>query len=275
MGISETMRKSDFFGRAAQRESLHGPEIVQQGNLARPAAGGTPFIRYFYKVINKDTAWGRYLCWPQRINWTKTYEAASGVRFLDNPGYTTWNGSTTYNTGDCVINGEEVYRSLQDGNLNHEPPSAEWWEVASVRIWNTRENNFSSSPDCPWALGKLDIMEAWVSDQHNGDAEQGQNDIWVGVPLVPEVRRFKVTEDAPSDDHLTCNMILNDGDEAVDGELGYGVEVYTNISSGSALDLCARYLKSGDYIAARNIRGKWIATEGFNEWMDCDCYLAQ
>ena len=80
---------------------------------------------------------------------------------------------------------------------------------------------------------------------------------WMGVPLGNPVRQVKATEDAPAADHITCNLILSDGTEATEAQLGYHIKVYGNFITGSNLNEVMPRITTGKILAAYNEQGKW------------------
>jgi len=137
----------------------------------------------------------------------------------------------------------------------------------AVVVLNLIENDPVS--DYVPALGKYDRISAWQM------ADSGNTQRWVGRPLTSPVRRFKTTESATANDHITCDMVLNNGVEAAEGELGYHVEVYCDIYNGTALNTAATRLQSGKYLYAELIDGKWRCVALFDtDTEECDCYEA-
>jgi len=134
-----------------------------------------------------------------------------------------------------------------------------------VEVLNLLENDVEA--DYTPALALKDRIAAWEWFDDEGKAR------WVGIPLVPSTRRARTTQSATANDHITCNLIGNDGVEITSG-LGSGIEVYCNISHGTALNDAIRRLANDDYLMVVNSGGKWWCTEGFSGDEECDCYSA-
>jgi hypothetical protein len=98
------------------------------------------------------------------------------------------------------------------------------------------------------------------------------NSIVVGLPIVPHARMFKTTEAATANENITCNAILSDGTEAASAnDILYEIELYADISHGSALNEASPRLQDNEYVLAQHIRGKWWMTTKFQAADDCAC----
>jgi hypothetical protein len=87
------------------------------------------------------------------------------------------------------------------------------------------------------------------------------------------IKKAKCTEDAPLSDHITCNIIKDDGYEAESGEDGYNVEVYCFLSNATQLSKVSRRLETGDYLACVKLPhpdgDRYYALEGFQAVQIC------
>lgn len=114
------------------------------------------------------------------------------------------------------------------------------------------------------ALGRYDLLQAVP---HYDDK---LNFRWMGIPVVPPVRRFKTTEAATANEQITCNMILNNGVEAASADdIVYNVEVYVHIHGGAALDEALADLVSAGYLHAINEQGIWRCVGIFHDEYVC------
>jgi hypothetical protein len=61
-----------------------------------------------------------------------------------------WDAGTTYALGELVFSGGYVWRSKQNGNLNHAIPFADdaWWETYTPSCQEVESNNCPDSEDC-------------------------------------------------------------------------------------------------------------------------------
>ncbi len=73
-----------------------------------------------------------------------------------------WSGATTYAILDTVLQGSDIYISLQDNNLNHSPPDGAWWVIVE---------NLHRSWTWAWYAGG----GGWATAK--GDAETGWPDL--------------------------------------------------------------------------------------------------
>lgn len=91
-----------------------------------------------------------------------------------------------------------------------------------IEVLNLQENNPVS--DYTPALFKYDKIEAWQIKDDKGEFR------WIGNPITPPLRFVIAKEDGPNlsiyDNSITCNAWLNTEAEAVEGELGFGIEVW-------------------------------------------------
>ena len=131
-----------------------------------------------------------------------------------------------------------------------------------VQVFNLIENRPVAGYDR--ALGKYDLIKAWR------DQDDEKNQRWMGIPIVNQVRRFRTTEVATANDHITCNMMLNNGIEAASAaDIVYNVEVYCNIHGAGALNVALPDLVSGGYLEAVNEQGIWRCTNIFGAAYEC------
>lgn len=226
MSQSDIIRKADRFGRAAIRERLISPQMVQKMKAVRhPSSYG---IVNIFEVQSSASGWGIYTCYEQKLvaaNW----------------------GSTDGSDKLADKNSDEIEVMNLDEN---DPVSAYYWP----------------------ALCKFDRLLAW---QMKDDAE---TDRWVGIPIGPPVRLVKACENAPhtivgSDTGtITCNVLLNDYDEAEAGELGHNIEVKGRAAPGSIgiywdetvpLITGSQTKGIGTWLRASCIHGHWYFEDTF------------
>ena len=186
------------------------------------------------------------------------------------PTYSIGGGKLTVFEVQSAATGDGVYNCYKQKLLD-----AEWDDTAgddrfedkntdSVEVLNLLENHVEGS--YTRGLAKGDRMYAWRWTDDESTSR------WVGMPLTPGARRFKLTESATANDHITCNAILNNGSEASESaDILYNIEVYCEIHNGDALNEAVPRLVSGKYIDAYNNRGKWICTTVFQGSEDCSC----
>ena len=115
-------------------------------------------------------------------------------------------------------------------------------------------------------LARYDKIWGWSRLDDEGNA------IVVGMPIVPHARLFKTTEAATANGQITCNAILSDGTEAASADdILYEIELYADISHGTALNEAAPRLEDDEYVLAQHIRGKWWMTTKYQGTGDCSC----
>lgn len=128
-------------------------------------------------------------------------------------------------------------------------------EPVEVEVFNLLEND--PVADYAPALALYDRIQAWqvIDDEDNKR--------WVGIPLV-EIPRLAITaEHAPEADNLKCNLVLNNGVEAAEGELGFEIDVYGTISGGGSLAFTVPTMAIEDPVFIENIQGKWWFPDPF------------
>lgn len=170
-------------------------------------------------------------------------------------------------TGDGVYNCyEQKLIASYWNNTTHQPKFTERDETPQeVEVLNLMEN-FDPISGYVRGLGKYDRIVAWQMPDSGGTQR------WIGVALAPSVRRFKTIESATANDHITCDMVLNDGAEAASGELGYHVEIYGDIYGSNALNTSTPRLVVAKYLYAEVITGKWRCVTPFDtDREDCIC----
>ena len=170
--------------------------------------------------------------------------------------------STTVGDGlyTCYLqNIDATYWAGTAGNTRFVDVDAE-----EVTILNLLEGQVAA--DYTRGLARYDKIWGWSrSDDEN-------NTIVVGMPIVPQARLFKTTEAATANEQITCNAILSDGTEAAsEDDILYGVELYADVSHGTALNAATPRLVDDDYVLAQHIRGKWWITTKFQATDDCAC----
>jgi len=187
------------------------------------------------------------------------------------PTYSIGGGKVSIFEVQSAAAGDGVYNCYQQKLLD-----AEWADTAGddrfaekdaepeeVEVLNLLENHVEGS--YTRGLARYDRLQCWRWTDNEGTSR------WVGVPLTPHCRRFKCTESATGNDHITCNAILNDGSEAGEGDILFGIEVYCEIHNDTALNEAVPRLVSGKYLEAQHIRGKWICTTVFQGNEECQC----
>jgi len=91
-----------------------------------------------------------------------------------------WSGATTYSLDDIVEESGVYYISLQDNNLNHQPPDPTWWAVYSFKhIYRDIELPFTTDSIRAQRLAKI-VLEK---------SRQGITVVWPGkltvFPVMP------------------------------------------------------------------------------------------
>ena len=151
--------------------------------------------------------------------------------------------------------------------------TADWTSEASGNRFNNKNDNlvevFNLLENRPVAgynraLGRYDLLHATLLVDDDNIKR------WMGISIVNPVRRFKTTEAATADGHITCNMMLNNGIEAASAaDIVYNVEIYCNIHGAAALDAALPDLVSGGYLEAINEQGIWRCTNIFGAAYEC------
>ncbi len=118
------------------------------------------------------------------------------------------------------------------------------------------------------ALGLYDRLAAWQM----ADDERARR--WIGISLYSGIRGVRAIENAPADTFITCNLELDNGAEAVAGELGYNIKVYADICGGGNLDSAVPRIAEGDWLSAYNVQGTWWFATPFQPSEDCECYTS-
>lgn len=239
---------------------------VLKGRLAKNVSA-TPFPTKIFEVYAPQTGDGVYKCISQALDATEWADTAGDDKLVtDIP---PWDSGDTYGDDDIVSYNNAIWQSLQAANLNKVPGSEPaWWEAytdfTSYDVLNLMENDPESSYTAALVIGDRIKAWRWIDDETNSR--------WVGVPISggSPGRLARTTEAATANDHITCNLINNRGIEVISG-IGSGIEVYCNISNGSALNAAVRRLKDNNYLCVKNINGKWFADEGFQTSQDCVC----
>ena len=165
-------------------------------------------------------------------------------------------------TGDGVYNCYQQKLDNTEWNDTAGDDKFDDLNTTSVEVLNLMENDpvASYTP----ALGKYDRIAAWTMSDDEGNAR------WGGYPLSPSVRMLKITQDAPAGIVITCNLILNNGEVATSGQLGYNVGVVCMIHPvGTYLNAAVPLLKTDSYLAAQNIQGSWLCTSMFSKMDIC------
>lgn len=122
----------------------------------------------------------------------------------------------------------------------------------TIAVLNLYESHVA--PDYTRGLAKGDLIQA------HSFTDDEDNSRWAGFPLEP-TRRFKTTEVATANNHITCNVIKRDGTEAAAGaDILYNIEVYFDICGGAATNGAIARLPSGTYLTAIHHQGKWWCT---------------
>lgn len=90
------------------------------------------------------------------------------------------------------------------------------------------------------------------------------------------VYRARATEAAGATDHITCNLIEADGTEVDSGEFGYEIEIYFDISGGSALNEALPRLADDEYIQCfqsyhTDATLRWYGIPPWQASIDCEC----
>ena len=145
-----------------------------------------------------------------------------------------------------------------------EPPNRTYWDdVHTKEVWNMKESYLQS--DYSAALAKYDLIYAFPS------IDNGSTRRWVGIPCVPSVRIVKAAADAGATKTLLCNIILANGTEAVEGELGYNITVNAKTNESANLNAAVPRIADDDELFAVNIEGKWWFDQLFQASDDCIC----
>ena len=137
------------------------------------------------------------------------------------------------------------------------------FDITVVEVLNVIEND--TLVDYTRMLAAGDRIAAWQFKDGVGITH------WVGIPVVPSVRRAKTTEPAAGSSNITCNLYANDGETEIDSGLGSGIEVYCHVTMNADLNEAVPRLATGDDIFVQNIAGKWWCTTVFQSSEDCVC----
>lgn len=217
---------------------------------------------YFVKVISAATGAGVYNCSFVSIDATNFGEA-SGEKMADFVA-PAWELGKVYAINDFVMGTDsKPYRCYNPHTAtNDDKPVtganwADYWELAdSIEVLNLREGYTIALPERALAAG--DRMKIWQMAD-DGDPSTLR---WVGIPqMISSVRRAKLTENAGTDQFVTCNLMGYDGNEVATG-LGSGITVNFKANqegtptSWQPDQTCPR-LDSGDMIEVENHSGKW------------------
>ncbi len=131
-----------------------------------------------------------------------------------------------------------------------------------VEVFNLNESDVEA--DYSPALALYDLIAAWQIRDDEG------NNRWVGVPLVGPDREAIATEDAPAQTSITCNLILRNGAEAAEDELGYHIEVYAKLFGGGVtISACVPEIFEDDPVHVINLQGKWYCVWWYNAYVEC------
>ncbi|KKN11662.1 hypothetical protein LCGC14_1024140 [marine sediment metagenome] len=226
---------------------------------------------FLWKVVSVGSEGdGVYICSHQRLdNWN----ASDGsVKHANRFNYSAWLTATAYTRTSYVENDGEIYWCVlaHTSGASTEPGTGgswtTYWRSTQGKIFNIYEND----PPAAYsrALAKGDLMVALPVLDADGSGR------WMGFSVSgSNVRLAITTENAPGDDNIICNLLDAGGSEIASG-LGSGIDVYCNISGGSALNAAIPRLSNNDQIMVTNIQGKWWCTTVFQTTEDCDCYTA-
>jgi len=157
-------------------------------------------------------------------------------------------------TGDGVYNCNSGELDASEWSDTSGDPKLTSFSGPSLEVLNLLENHVN--PTYARALAYSDKIFAWRVLDNVADVR------WIGIPLVPSVRKVITTEAAPASDHITCNLFDEDDAEITSG-LGSGIEVYANICGGVNLDAATPRIADNDVLIAVNIKGKWYFTTTF------------
>lgn len=207
-----------------------------------------------YKILSAALANGVYSCQEQCLLATG-WEAGHGDKF-DNP--PAWIVDHDYIAGVMVTGSEDKFyksKSIHHSTSENEPGVGINWEncwelINPVEILNLLENY--TVGDYTRALAAGDRMMAWPSKDCAG------NSVLIGRPITPDVRMARTTEDAGGSQHITCNLIANDGETEIESGLGSGIEVYFKPTNAVNMNNASPKFANDNYLFVQNINGKWL-----------------
>lgn len=203
-----------------------------------------------------------------------------------------WSGVTAYVIGDRVIEGGKHYICIND-HTNHQPPNVTyWWETyvtndyiyidldgediifkcisthvptdakkpPHITYWldafiqevlncfETRriETTFASN-----GLALHDYMMVWQMYDDEGNIR------YVGFPIVDGPRRAQVYSAPDGSVYVECNLILTNGVEAAEGELGYRVKVFFDMCGDLESDAASPRLAADNTLLVIHREGRW------------------
>ena len=91
------------------------------------------------------------------------YLFAYQLAYVMQQGVPEWDATTTYYTGSLVNSGGQLYKSLQDDNLNHAITDGSWWSSSDNQI--TTVNPATQSP---YTLASSDYGKTFLVQSANG-----------------------------------------------------------------------------------------------------------
>jgi len=128
----------------------------------------------------------------------------------------------------------------------------------AVKVLNLGEDeSFSYNPVAP-ALALYDKMMCWQVLDDEGNSR------YVGVPLVRQPRPAKTMGPAGASWSIEANLILNNGNEAAPGQLGYDIYVYlTDRTTPGTVQYqnAFPYLANDKIIHVVNHYGRWYLAQ--------------
>ncbi len=239
--------------------------------------GGVRQPRKIFEVRSAATGDGVYNCYEQVLDSTDWTDTAGVNKFNDR--YSAWVIDTDYIAGDHVINDNVQYKCIlaHTSAAADEPGTGGNWETywtVEAEVLNLLESN--AVADYTPALFMYDKIDAWQIE------DDEQKTCWVGIPVEPSLRIVCTVDSAPSTQvyltTITCDAWLEGkgaaGAVAVDGELGYHIEVH-----GFSAPLISNWddvfpvIVEGYYYHAYCKCGKWYFTDMFMTNIACTCVV--
>ena len=161
--------------------------------------------------------------------------------------------ATGYGVYNCY---EQVFDSTYWGSASAEDRLKEKETTpTNVEVFNLYENDIGASYSR--ALALYDRLVAW---RINDDESKAR---YIGIPLDYGPRYARTNAAAGAATFVTCNLYLNNGVEAAEGQLGYNITVYGNVTGGNNLDHALPYLANDTNISVLNYHGKWWFVQSF------------
>lgn len=92
----------------------------------------------------------------QRWNWVLNF-CMNAVRYFSRRGIADYDATETYMSHDITRGTDgKLYRSIQDNNINHSPPSASWWGSPAIPT-PAADDASSSAASTAYVIGQISV----------------------------------------------------------------------------------------------------------------------